>query len=332
MAIRGSDLDASLERLEAALIARFAPGTGRRSIRWSAGETQVLELGTGPPLLLVHGGLRAATDWLPIFPALARDHHVLAPDRPGHGLASPMDYAGVDVLDHATTFLREVLEALGIDRAPIVANAMGGRWAIELALREPQCVERLILVGAPAGTRGSLPTDIARISWPLVGRIVRWSLGRSSPASVRRLYGRTLVHHPDRLDDLICEGGAMAWRRNVRSHLSLVDALLTPAGIRPALMTDERWTGWRRLAVPVTFIWGERDAFGSPEFADRIAPLLPAGATVVRIPDAGHLPWWDEPLSIAREIAAALEVEGRRHADASHTTVPAGSGATPGGG
>ncbi len=332
MAIRGGEMDAPLERVQAALIARFAPGTRRRSIRWSGGETQVLELGVGPPLLLVHGGLGAATDWLPIFPALAQNHRVLAPDRPGHGLASPMDYSGVDVLDHATAFLREVMKALGLDRAPIVANSMGGRWAIELALRQPQRVERLILVGAPAGTRRSLPTDVARMSWPLVGRIVRWFLGRSTPASARRFYRRTLVRHPERLDDLICEEGAMAWRRNVRSHLSLIDAFLTRAGIRPALMIDERWAGWRRLEVPVTFIWGEHDAFGSPEIADRIALLVPAGATVVRIPDAGNLPWCDEPLSVAREIAAALEVEGERHAHPSNAQAPARSGATPGGG
>src|SRR6266545_4149931 len=183
--IREQELDESLERAQAALIARYAPGTRRQSLRWSGGETQVLQLGEGPSLLLVHGGLGAATDWLPIFPALARDHRVLAPDRPGHGLASPMDYGGIDVLDHATRFLRDVMEAVGIDRAPIVANAMGGRWAIELALREPERVERLILVGAPAGVRRSLPIDMALISWPLVGRVVRWSLGRSSPVSVR---------------------------------------------------------------------------------------------------------------------------------------------------
>ena len=330
MAIRGGGMDASLGQGQAALIARYAPGTRRRTIRWSGGETQVLELGAGPPLLLVHGGLGSATSWLPIFPALARHHWVLAPDRPGHGLAGPMNYSGIDVLDHATTFLRDVMAALGIVRAPIVANSMGGRWAVELALREPERVERLILVGAPAGTRRSLPTEVAMISWPLVGRVARRFLGRSSPEGVRRFYGRTSVRHPDRLDDLLCEERAIDLQRNTRSRLSFLDASFTPAGMRLALMTDERWAGWRRLAVPVTFIWGEQDVFGSPAIADRIAPLVPAGATVVRVPDAGHLPWWDEPLIVAREIAAALEAEDRPGAQTSSATASARSGATPG--
>ena len=329
MAIHGGEMDASLERAQAALIARHAPGTRRRSIRWSGGETQVLELGEGSPLLLVHGGLGAATNWLPIFPALARDHRVLAPDRPGHGLASPMDYAGVDLLDHATTFLRDVMEALGIDRAPIVANSMGGRWALELALREPERVERLILVGAPAGTRRSAPLDMAMISWPLVGRIVRWLMGRSSAADVRRFYRRTITRHPERLDDLLYEEAAIAQRRNIRSYLSLIDVFLTRAGMRQALMIDEGWAGWRRLAVPVTFIWGDQDVFENPEFADRIAPLVPAGATVVRISDAGHLPWWDEPLSVAREIAAVLETGAAPRTEAP-LAADIASGAMPG--
>jgi pimeloyl-ACP methyl ester carboxylesterase len=128
----------------------------------------------------------------------------------------------------------------------------------------------------------------------------------------------------------MCEERAIDLQRNIRSHLSLVDAFLTPAGVRSALMADEHWAGWRRLPVPVTFIWGERDAFGNPEIADRIAPLVPAGATVVRVPDAGHLPWWDEPLGVAREIAAALEGEGQRGAGAPCAAVPARDGAIPG--
>jgi pimeloyl-ACP methyl ester carboxylesterase len=52
----GTELDRELEQAQAALLARFAPDTRVRRVRWSRGETQVLELGDGPPLLLVHGG------------------------------------------------------------------------------------------------------------------------------------------------------------------------------------------------------------------------------------------------------------------------------------
>ena len=62
-------LDQELEKAQAALLARDAPETRVRRLRWSHGETQVLELGAGAPLLLVHGGADGAFEWVPILPA-----------------------------------------------------------------------------------------------------------------------------------------------------------------------------------------------------------------------------------------------------------------------
>src|SRR5688572_1292057 len=101
----GTELDQQLQEAQAALLARFAPETRVRRIRWSEGRTQVFELGSGSPLLYVHGGLGGAYEVVPILAALAKNHRVIAVDRPGHGLADPFDYRGVDLLDHARTFL-----------------------------------------------------------------------------------------------------------------------------------------------------------------------------------------------------------------------------------
>ena len=120
----GSDKD--LEKAQAALLAHYAPDVRVRRVRWSQGETQLLELGDGPPLLLVHGGGDGAFEWVPILPALARNRRVLAVDRPGHGLAEPFDYRGVDMLEHARTFLRDVLDALKLPTADVAANSIGG--------------------------------------------------------------------------------------------------------------------------------------------------------------------------------------------------------------
>ena len=69
----------------AALIARDAPETRAYRVRWSQGETQVLDLGAGPPLLLLHGGLSSAIEWVPILSTLARNRRVLALDRATFG-------------------------------------------------------------------------------------------------------------------------------------------------------------------------------------------------------------------------------------------------------
>src|SRR5215510_13953321 len=107
-----TELDRELMKAQTALLARFAPNARVRRIRWSQGETQLFELGTGAPLLYVHGGLGGAFEVVPILEALAENHRVLAVDRPGHGLADPFDYRGVDLLEHARTFLGDVLDAV----------------------------------------------------------------------------------------------------------------------------------------------------------------------------------------------------------------------------
>ena len=129
-----TELDRELEEAQAALLARYAPDTSLRRLRWSQGETQLFELGTGAPLLYVHGGLGGAYEIVPILGALAENHRVLVVDRPGHGLADPFDYPGIDLLDHARTFLGDILDALELPRADVVANSH--RRAVVRRLRD----------------------------------------------------------------------------------------------------------------------------------------------------------------------------------------------------
>ena len=165
-----TELDRELAKAQAALLARFAPNARVRRIRWSQGETQLLELGDGPPLLLVHGGGDGAFDWVPILSALAQNRRVLAVDRPGHGLAEPFDYRGVDLLEHARMFLRDILDALDLPTADIAANSIGGLWATAFASDTPERVSRLVLVGAPVGLARDAPLLLRLMSLPLLGQ------------------------------------------------------------------------------------------------------------------------------------------------------------------
>jgi pimeloyl-ACP methyl ester carboxylesterase len=153
----GKEIDLHLEAAQAALLARYAPDTRVRRLAWSQGETQVLELGAGPPLLLVHGAMSDACVWVPILQELARQHRVFAVDLPGHGLAEPFDYTAADMLEVAGAFMRDILDALGLRTANIAANSMGGLWSVVFAIDAPDRVSRLALVGAPLG-ESSLPT------------------------------------------------------------------------------------------------------------------------------------------------------------------------------
>ena len=307
------ELDQALAEAQEALLARQAPGTRVRRVRWSGGETQVLELGAGPPLLLVHGGGDCAIEWVPVLSELARTHRVLAVDRPGHGLADPFDYRGVDLLEHARVFLGDVLDSLGLDATEIAANSMGGLWSVAFALASPNRVSRLALLGSTPGLRRSVPRQLRLLGLPLLGGLVgRRLLSDQTPEASRAFWGELLVAHPERLDDAFLEADAAHMRRNVDSVLSLIGRAAGAMGLSRALLLGERWL---ELAVPTLFLHGDRDAFVGrrDEAAWSVLAERNPHLRVVRIAGAGHLPWLDAPERVVAELERFLTTDANHH-------------------
>ncbi len=306
-----SEVDQLVEASQAALLARRAPDTLVRRVPWSQGETQVLELGAGPALLLVHGGGDSALEWVPILPALARNHRLLAVDRPGHGLADPFDYTGVDLLDHARTFLGDVLDALDLRTVDVVANSMGGLWSVAFALDFPDRVSRLVLVGHPPGVNRAVPLQLRMLGLPLIGQpLGRLLMSNPTRESSRKFWGQILVVHPEHLDDAFLDADVAHMRRNVGSILSLIRRAGGVGGLRRGLILGERW---QALKVPTVFLCGERDAFMGPKLWkawEGIAARNP-NVRVIRIPGAGHLPWIDDPERVVDEIERFLPTQLR---------------------
>lgn len=301
------DRDLRVSQAQAAYLGRCAPGYRTWRTTWSGGTTQVIELGDGPPLLLVHGGLGEAFQWGPILAPLARRHRVLAVDRPGHGLADPFDYRNVDLFEHACRFISDVLDAAGLRSAPIVASSMGGLWAVVFALAHPERVPALVLPGATAGLSRELPLGFRLGMFPILKTLVRSLMKRPTRESVRGFWRQILVAHPERLEDDFLDLSVASQLRNTPSWFSLLDRCNGPGGLKPELVLGEKW---RQLSVPTTFVWGEKDAFGRPELAEAFAATNPR-LRAVRIPDAGHAPWFDAPGLVVDAIEAALGSAGR---------------------
>ena len=306
-----TEMDRQVEAAQAALLARHAPDTVVRRVRWSQGETQVLELGTGSPLLLVHGAFSDASIWVPILPELARNHRVLAVDLPGHGLAEPFDYTGVDLLELARTFLRDILDALEVRSADLVASSTGGLFSVVFAIDQPDRVSRLVLVGAPAGVHRAVPLQLRVLGVmslaPLIGpRLARFATSHLTRDSNRKFWGKILVTHPEHLGDELLDEDVVQARRNADGHLSLLHRLGNFRGLRRRLILGERW---QALKVPTLFLWGERDAFfGGPEHAEALAARN-SNLRVIRIAGAGHVAWIDDPERVVDEIEHFLEAQ-----------------------
>jgi pimeloyl-ACP methyl ester carboxylesterase len=302
-----SELDRELEAAQAALLEQYAPGTRVHRLRWSQGETQVLELGAGPPLLLLHGFMDNAYLWAPILPALARKRRVLAVDLPGHGLADPFDYTDVDLLELAPAFVRDILETLELPRADIVGCSLGGLSSVAFALAAPDRVSRLVLVGAPPGVTRGVPFPLLLLGMAMVGQpLARLLMSKPTREGTRKVMGQIAVAHPERLDDALLDADVASGRRNIESHLSVLRCMSDGRrGVRRQLMLGERWL---ELGVPTMFLCGERDAFMGRKEKTAWAAIAAQNPNIriVRVPDAGHLLWLDDPERVVDEIERFL--------------------------
>ena len=302
-----------METAQAAVLARYAPETRVRRIDWSGGGTQVLELGDGPPLLLVHGAFAAACFWSPILPALARNHRVLAVDLPGQGLADPFDYRSVDLFEHARTFLGDILDTLGLERVDLVGNSFGGFCSATFAMRAPQRVSRLMLVGGPFGVTRGVPLPILVMGMPGIGiPLARRMMSNPTRENTRRVWGQIVVAHPERVDDTLLDADMANTRRNIEPNLSFIQGVRSLGGfglgIRRDLVLGERWLD---LETRTLYLCGDRDAFVSRRARRAWERILAGNQRIgfVPVPDAGHLPWMDDPQRVVSEIERFLTTE-----------------------
>jgi pimeloyl-ACP methyl ester carboxylesterase len=248
--------------------------------------------GSGPPLVLIHGTSSSLHTWDGWVARLSSHHRVLRLDLPGFGLtgqAPDRDYSAV----RYARVVAALMSKLGIDRADVAGNSLGGRVALTLALEHPERVRSLVLVDA-AGLSGQKPPAIFAIArTPVLGRALRWLTPR---AIVRRnvedVYGdrsrvtETLV---DRYYELT---------RHEGNRAALLDRLTGPAD--PPL--DDRLA---ELRVPVLLEWGGRDPWIPPSFAQRFAGGI-HGARLVTYPEAGHVPIEELPEATATDAEAFL--------------------------
>jgi len=102
--------------------------------------------GEGPVSLLIHGMAGSTTTWKQVMPALSQRFTVVAPDLLGHGRSDKP--AGDYSLGAFASTLRDLLVALGHDRATVVGQSLGGGVALQFAYQYPERCERLVLVNA----------------------------------------------------------------------------------------------------------------------------------------------------------------------------------------
>jgi pimeloyl-ACP methyl ester carboxylesterase len=253
-------------------------------------HTAYLEAGSGPPVVLLHGLGATNASLLPTLWDLARDHRVIVPDLPGFGeSAKPMrSYHAEFFASWAEAFIDE----LGLDRVHAIGNSMGGRVAIELGLRTPDRVDRMVLL-TPS------PAFIRRREFVRVVRLLRPELA-FLPLPIphdRVVRGiRMMFSRPSRLPKGWYDAAADEFLRvfaTARGRIAFFSAarqiyLEEPRGERGF------WDRLPYLETPALFVWGERDRLVPAKFARHVVNALPRATSVV-LDDCGHVPQYELP-------------------------------------
>jgi pimeloyl-ACP methyl ester carboxylesterase len=243
-----------------------------------------------PPLYL-HGCPTSSDDWTPL---LARTGGI-APDLVGFGRsgkAANLDYT----LTGLANFIELLLERLGVGGMSLVAHGLGAAAGLVFAQRHPERVRRLVLVDALPLLEGFRWPRLAR-AWrsPGLGELVmgvttRPVLGRM----LRRGYGDPHALSRGRIAQVWAQFDVGTQRAILRLHRATGEAQLEQAG-----------AGLERLAMPALVLWGERDPWFPPAFAERYARRL-GHAEARQIDGAGHWPWLERP-EVGELIAEFVE-------------------------
>ena len=310
--VRG-DLALTL-RLSGSLPDSSAPARfprGREGV--SGGGTFYLEAGSGAPVLLLHGLGATNASMLTTLWDLAADHHVIAPDLPGFG-DSAKPVRSYDAAFYGR-WVVALLDELGIDKAHIVGNSLGGRVAIEAALQAPERVDRLaLLTPSPAFIKRRELVRVVRLLRPEMGLVPLPMSHRRVVQSIKALFSR-----PHRLPDPWYDAAADEFLRVFRSPRGRVAFFSAARQIYLEEPYGEAgfWDRIRDLSRPALFVWGDRDRLVPAAFARHVERAVPDAQSIL-LQDCGHVPQFEHPErthAAIREFLAAGGL-GRRPARA----------------
>jgi pimeloyl-ACP methyl ester carboxylesterase len=261
--------------------------------------------GRGPALLLLHGITNSSETWKHVAPWLAERFTVVAPDLLGHGeSATPRgDYS----LGAHASGARDVLTALGIERATVVGHSLGGGIAMQFAYQFPERCERLVLVSS--GGLGREVHLLLRAAALPGADYVLPALTSAGLLGVGRGVGgllRLLRLSPGEDLEVLARGFASLDNAGSRqAFLHTVRSVIEPSGQR--VSANDR-LGLAAL-LPTLIVWGQRDSIIPVAHGAAAHEAMP-GSRFEVFPDAGHMPHDADPERFAKlltEFCAATQ-------------------------
>src|SRR5689334_9252282 len=251
------------------------------------------DVGRGPALLLIHGMAGSSATWQAIIPQLSKKYRVIAPDLLGHGeSAKPRgDYS----LGAFAVWLRDLLDELGVHRATVIGQSLGGGIAMQFAYQHRDYCERLVLIGS-----GGLGPDLSPLLRVLSAPGAEFVLPVVAPQPVLNL--------GNKLRSWLTSAGIQAPRvgQMWQSYSSLSDPAARQAFLRTLRsVVDHRGQAVSALNklhltadVPTLLIWGDRDRIIPVSHAYAAHDAL-TGSRLEVLEGVEHFPHAEAPTAVA---------------------------------
>ncbi|HEX2027524.1 MAG TPA: alpha/beta fold hydrolase [Nitriliruptorales bacterium] len=305
--VTGGDLNLALR-----LGSLFRPGPeSSRFIRTTHSDAHGVELeslvvGRGTPVVLLHGLAASKVSFLPMVDGLADRYELHALDLPGFGKSDKPLPAG---RRYSMRWMADVVHAYlrshGLRRAYIVGNSMGGRIAVELALRHPRRVAGVVAL-CPA---------VAFDQWQWLAPALRVLQGHwvgLAPFPVQRATVHAAIadmfYDASALPPGNLSAAADEFLRGVRDrrHRLAILACARHLGAERASGRRSFWRALEQLTLPSYWIFGQHDRLVSSRYSERVRDRLPQARCEVW-EEVGHVPQFEAPELTNERVGAFLD-------------------------
>ncbi|HEX3690794.1 MAG TPA: alpha/beta fold hydrolase [Solirubrobacteraceae bacterium] len=248
-----------------------------------------IQAGSGPVLLLIHGVAGTLENWRAVIGPLSLHYTVVASDLPGHGRSEPG--AGDYSLGAMASGLRDLLLALGHERATLVGHSLGGGIAMQFSYQFPERIERLVLVSS-----GGLGTEVSAIlraaTLPGAGLFIAGTaaVGRTVGRPVGRVLSAVGRRPSADVAEVARGYGSLVDRNRRAAFLSTLRGVVGSEGQR--VHAGDRL--YLAEGLPVLIVWGARDPIIPVAHAESAHEAMP-GSRLEIFEGAGHLPQVEAP-------------------------------------
>lgn len=246
-----------------------------------------IDEGSGPVLLLIHGLGGSMCNWAPTIEHFKRERRVVALDLPGFGKS---EAHGIDCgVECFVGAILSLMSHLGIERASVAGNSLGGLLAIKMALDHPAFVEDLVLVDS-AGTHefpGLLKSAVMKLPPDLVRKGTLFFV--STILKYRFAYRAAGIYNLNQYTQVLLDEQAGICRRpDVDDYMDIYHRTAITA-------LSSRFDGrLGEIKQPTLIVWGQNDLGVPLKVGQRMNKLIPS-SFLVSIPEAAHVPQLDQP-------------------------------------